>query len=465
MNINRLEAMVELFSQDVFEHLVEHGDFSATEKDMQEHINKVLCKSIETAYARFDEHLCLTRPETLKVKDRITRTVLTLAGPVVLERRRYHDTRCDASLFLCDRVLGLPPSDKLSPRLAQMVCRLAVKSAYQDAVDLVETLSGHAVSKATVKSTLQSAADLLKAQSGEHTFGGDRKIDELYCESDGIHVALQQRSLPPKDRRKRSKEVHMSVVYEGKEVAGGDGARRINRHVCATTEGSDELWNMTERHIDATYDTTRIGRSYLGIDGARWCFAGQQVLPGRVIIGYDAWHVFSIIRSAAKKDVAGEIIAILLGRGAREAAGCAREYAEFYDSQGVEHRLGWLSGWLTRCEAIIENGLAHNLGTMEGTNAHVIGARLKNYGGAWSVAGIEAMVALRAELASGGEIPLVRATLRQEAADEETVEQTRDEDSIPYRSLYNNTVEYYRQAKIAWENESCRIKHNMAQVY
>jgi hypothetical protein len=109
--------------------------------------------------------------------------------------------------------------------------------------------------------------------------------------------------------------------------------------------------------------------------------------------------------------------------------------------------------------------ICNNLGTIEGTNAHLIGSRLKNYGGGWSPAGIEAMVTLRAARASGGQIPLLRPSAQADEVSSPEIEPDSSESDPTYQSLYSNTVEYYHQAKIAWENESCWIKKNMAQVY
>jgi|GEM_PF-5858204 len=465
MKRNRLEEISSLFAEEVYEHLTEHQDFAKTEHAMMQKMNQVVCQSIETAFRRFDDTLALTRPDHLKIKGKVSRSILTLSGPVRLRRRRYTDTYSGKTLNLADVVLDIEPSDKITARVASVVTRFALDASYQTAADVLEIYSGHRISRPCVKSILERSSTILKAQRDKKDFSGTRKVDKLCCEADGTHVALQQRHIPKSKRKKKSKEVHVAVIYEGKRQNKNNTKSRINTHFLATQGHSDELWDVTERYIDATYDTTHVKRAYLGVDGASWCAKGADVLPGTVKVGYDLWHVHRIIKGAATREIASEIIAVLNRKGIASCIECIKNYSGFFDATDTEHRLDELISFFAKYEDMIRCGLRYNLGTIEGTNAHLIGSRLKNFGGGWSPAGIEAMVTLRAARASGEDIPLIRpsVTINDEPLDEG--QPTSPKSDTTYRSLYNNTVEYYHQAKIAWENESCKIKHNMAQVY
>lgn len=461
MKRNRLDVMVEVFSDEVFDYLIEHQDFTDTETAMSRKLNEVLCKAIEQAYSRFDESLYRQRPAHLVSKGFATRSILTASGQVTLIRRRYQDVRDARSLNLADVVLGLPASDKITPRCAELVCHRALDAAYQGAADLLENLSGQKISKTTVKEALSQAAEVLRRQDAQHTFEGTRISHELYCESDGCFIKLQQRHVPKKRRKTKSKEMRMIVLYEGKERDKAGTLRRTKAHYIATADPFEDAWRQAERHIDRVYDTSSIKQSYLGTDGDPACLNGADILPGKVTVGYDVWHLYNKVKTLATAVYAGEISALLSQRRIEHAANCARYYA-CLEKGTLAEGLFELADFINTHKVIIENGLAHNLGTIEGTNAHLIGSRLKNYGGAWSVAGADAMLTLRAHRASGGQMPIITAS-DSRSVDQEVLPDT--EKPSGYRSLYNNTVEYYHQTKISWENESCRIKHNMAQVY
>lgn len=461
----RLEDVAAVFADEVFEHLSENKDFSAMESSMRQLANQLLCKGIEAGFARFDDALFQIRPKTLRSKGLVSRSVLTLSGNIHLKRRRYIDISTDRTLNLADEVLGIDPHDKVSAQTAWLLANCSIDMTYRKATEVLEFVSGHAVSKTTVKSAAKKTADTLKNAASIHEFSGTRKVESLCCESDGVNIALQQRHLPKKKRKKRNKEVRLAAVYEGKHVNPDKTKSRINKHIVATTATTKALWEDVERHIDRVYDTTHVTRSYLGSDGASWCFKGAGVLPGRVIVGYDLWHVYDIIKRDAKKALSPEVIAILKDKGVDEAVSCVKGYATFYDTQGVDHSLWELCRFFKKYKKMIENARTYNLGTMESTVAHVVGARLKNFGGAWSVCGADAMVTLRAAYASGTTIPLVDSKGHRDDSSSDEQSDRDDGTSKKYRSMYANTIDYYHQAKIAWENESCRIKHNMAQVY
>ena len=464
MKSSRFDAMVEIFSGEVLDYLKEHKDFADTETAMCREINAVLCRSIEVAFSRFDELLYESRADHLVSKGFVSRTMLSASGSLVLRRRRYFNKRTGTSLNLADVVLDIPASDKITPRAAELVCHRALDAAYQGAADLLENLSGAKISKTTVKEALAQAADVLKRRDSIHTFEGERVSETLYCEPDGCFIKLQQRHVPKARRKTKNKELSVIVLYEGKERSKAGALKRKNTHYIATADSFEKAWASTDRYIDKTYDTSAIKQSYLGSDGDAGCLSGVDILPGFVTVGYDVWHLYDKVRRLAKLAHAKEISGLLSRGQIEEAANCARHYSYLAQDETSRGDLVELADFISTNKKIIANGLKHNLGTIEGTNAHLIGSRLKNYGGAWSIAGADAMVTLRANHASGGQIPTVRSSAFPKPCKTSDEDMT-ETDSSSYRSMYKNTVEYYHQAKIAWENESCRIKKNMAQVY
>lgn len=465
MKISRMQAIVAILGDEIAERLCAVQDFAVLEKEILQETHQALCRAHALGFTKFDDALSRARLPHLKIKDRTKRTILSLAGPITLSRYRYLDALTNVSFSLADVLLDMAPSTKITAQAAALVAGVGAETRYRGASEVLEIFSGHRISPSTVQSALKKTASIIGAKQNKG-YSGTRKAPLLCCEVDEISFALQQRAIPKERRKKKMKGAKIASIYEGKKVNKNGTKSRVSRRFLATTKSSVALWKQVDNYIEGTYDTISIKRTHLGVDGASWCSTGTDILPGTVTVSYDLWHVHKIIKDNAGRKLAPEIIATMHGAGVMAARECAQNYGEFCDRKNESHKLWALVKFFTEYQTMIENGIKHNLGTQEGTNAHLVGSRMKNYGGGWSILGGDAVITVRAAKQSGFEMPLIKASSqRLLKAPSATKQSERIKAKRKRTGLFKNCREYYHPVTIAWENEANRIKHNMAAVY
>ena len=94
------------------------------------------------------------------------RRVLTVHGPVQVQRAYYYCGRCHQSFLPYDEVLGL--TDEISPGLMPLVCLAGTLLPFADAAaDLLQRFAGVRVSPSTVLRDTEAEGTRLRAQQKE----------------------------------------------------------------------------------------------------------------------------------------------------------------------------------------------------------------------------------------------------------------------------------------------------------
>ncbi len=127
-----------------------------------------------------------------------SRQVVTVCGPVRWSRPWAHCPTCRHGWSPTDRTLGLAPHQRLSGPLRAWLVRLGGATAFAEAADLLEDLTGLAVSPETVRTQTEAAgAALDQAQQAdratvERTRAPAGPVDaaphQLVAETDGVLV-------------------------------------------------------------------------------------------------------------------------------------------------------------------------------------------------------------------------------------------------------------------------------------
>jgi hypothetical protein len=344
-----------------------------------------------------DEKIYQERDPRFRSKGFEVRKILTLAGEVSLKRRSYIDTYTQTRIVLADCHLNVPALVKLSPQVVRVISNFACDTSYRSAADALSVYTGYTISPKSVKTALETSAQAIK-QAEANTSGTKREVSKLYCEADGTYLALQQRFIDKTKRSKKSLEIGVATYYSQKSNADKD--RQV-----LTDASWLALWHRVKKRVGQSYDTDKIHTTYLGTDGATNCQMGQDYLPGSVTLSYDIWHVFHAISTFVGQDMGTYLIKVLKRQGF-EAALQAIDDHKYGDDEVFIDNLDKLSQYLLRHQSTIRAGLENNLGSIESINAHVVGSRMKRYGGAWSLSGIDAMLTCRAWRASGNSTPV-----------------------------------------------------------
>ena len=168
----------------------------------------------------------------------------------------------------------------------------------------------------------------------------------------------------------------------------------------ATTKAAPDAWSEFSSLLSKRYDTDNVTHTNFATDGDAKYLKGAKTLPGKVSVGYDLHHIPSKIAHTLGADIAREVFATMKELGFEDGFDILETYCEhFYELEKDEKYLDLIEFFNTHKQSM-KTALVHNLGTMEGSIAHIIGSRCKRFGGGWGT-GLDPMVRLRAARASG----------------------------------------------------------------
>ena len=349
---------------------------------------------------------------------------LTALGPLMLERAWYHCERCHSGFSPRDRALGLE-NTSLSPAALRMIGITAASTSFAGASALLRELAGLTVAPKTVE---RHAEALGREVAGDEW----RIIDPEPCDASTLYLGLDGTGVPVRkgevegregkqpDGSARTREAKLAVVWsadttdkEGRPVRDpGSATYNAAIETIATRDTDPEpapfarrILREAERRGFATAPRHVI----LG-DGAPWIwnFAAEH-FPDAVQI-VDAFHAKGHVFEVAKA---------IYGTGSEFGERWAKQRREELDAGRVDDVIAALRGHAETCEEARKDaeyfstnrermnyprframGLCVATGVVEGGCKHIVGTRLKRGGMRWSVAGANAIIALRCAVES-----------------------------------------------------------------
>ena len=378
-------------------------DFESAETSSLQDVLKILADAMSEALEIFDERLFADRPKGWRVKDARPRAILTEFGEVAFTRRVYIDEFADRRTYL-DEIVSLRPRKRLSPGAFRALALFGAEIPYERAASVLFRHCPDTVSAMTTMGTLRETGDLLEQAASRRRDDlfckgllpeARRQSEELCVEADGIWVALQ-------NERTRGVEIKAMCAYEGKEEG-----KRIGCVHHALAGDPERFWEEGVAHLAGHYSLSSLKRCYMGSDGAGWCGSLSGYLHGPEIVHkLDPWHVNRAVKTAfPDPQDAAPLYDLLWSARIDELLEVlsSRLHTGYGDAAKTEALIGYIRNNRASIEAS-----APSMGTMEGTNAHLYAARMKVWGGAWSVQGASDMARIRAALASKETLPVPR---------------------------------------------------------
>jgi len=359
-------------------------------------------------------------PKEWRFKEYRKRTIITLAGYITYLRRIYLEPSGISHAYL-DEVLGIRTRKQLAPDAFLWIAKMAADISFRKTAKAFYERTGAKISHWLVMQViheegaliLQELYDRAKAKGQPGLTEPLRfSADELYVEYDGIHISLQkptheQKNLKQRNRpnqKGRSIELKSAVAYMGKD----DKRRRVGVAHFVSDEAPAYFWPLLGARISQEYVLEDIATIYASHDAAGWCKNNQLdiIAPAaEVICQLDAFHVNRAIRKAfgiGKK--ASYVIGLVYARRMKQLFKVLERTVASAKKGHKRDRYLALRDYLKSNVSLIERGLPHSMGTMEGTNAHVYAARMKIWGGGWSRKGALAMALVRSWAASGKDL-------------------------------------------------------------
>ena len=376
------------------------GDQAIAGADWEEQSYREGC-----AYAReravrrleaLDDELLRLKPKGLKVEGFRRRTLVTRFGEVVVRRRMYRDEDAD-TVFALDDHLGWKPRQQASPSLTESIVSIASAAPFRMASALVSGLTAGELSAMTMhrllsgvgQSALEEEYDRWEScfLRGEDVCDGQRRVEVLYTEADGVWVYLQREG-------RKHYEVKSGIAYRGWQSVGGGRYVLVGKRVYAHAQEAIPFWEGASLEWGKQYALGAVKRFVVGGDGADWIRQGTYELPNAVF-QLDGFHLARACGRGYGKKL-GRAIYEAIRSGSHErahalasAAAPAETRTVAKDRRYVEHNVVAGIDWRNRVTTAPPD--ARSLGTMESNGDKLTANRMKKRGMSWTIRGARRM--------------------------------------------------------------------------
>jgi len=398
--------------------------FELIETVARQQVLRVAARVLEQRFnADLSDHIgptlrCLCGKEA-RYAGRRNKHFQTALGGMTLERAYYHCEACHAGFCPRDRALGLQETS-LSSAITRMVARAASMVSFAEASELMGELAGVPVDPKRVERTAEAL--------GREVAEDERRVVEseaptaptLYLGLDGTGVPVraserQGRKGKQPDGSAKTREVKLVTVWsaEGKDAQGvpardpGSVSYSAALESAASRDTDDRPSEFAQR-VDREARRRGFDRAKRHVvlgDGAPWIWnLTEELFPGAIQI-VDIFHAKGHLWDVAKA---------IYGPGNELGEHWAKQRRDELDEGKISAILAALRAHAPtndearKCLAyIIRNrnrmrypefraqGICVSTGVVEAGCRVVVGTRLKRAGMHWTVAGADAIIALR----------------------------------------------------------------------
>jgi len=358
--------------------------------------------------------------------ERRKKRVQSALGQLELERAYYHCRHCGSGFCPRDQQLGIEGS--LSPGVVRMIATVGAMVSFQEGSQLLAELAGISVDAKQVERVAEAVgADIAADEKQDVSPWSDQPLPStLYLGIDGTGVPMRPSELAGRhgkqaDGAAKTREVKLCTCWsaesrdaENRPVRDQGSISYTAAIESAATLDTDELPSeFTQRVLrEATRRSfTQAGRQVVIGDGATWIWKIAQELFPRAIPIVDKFHA---------KQHLSPLAGVLYGPGSAPAQKWAeRRHREldtgrFADLLRAIRRHAETSDAAWKCFQYLHRnrqrmsypkfeaqGLCVGSGVVEAGCKVVVSTRLKRAGMRWTVAGSNAIIALRCSKLSG----------------------------------------------------------------
>ena len=356
---------------------------------------------------------------------RRAKTFTSALGPLTLTRAYDHCAACGRGHCPRDRALGLAATT-LSPAVTRMVGHVGALVSFAEGQTLLRELAGVGVDAKTVERTAEALGRAIAADERTVVTPEGPSAATLYLGLDGTGVPMRAADLVDRasqhpDGPAKTREVKLVTLWSA-ESRGPDGTPVRDAGSVTYSAGiesaalPDAAATLAPFAARVDREAQRRGfdraarRVVLG-DGAAWIWRlADEGCPGAIQI-VDLFHA---------KQHLSEVATALFGAGTPHTHGWARQQHHDLDAGRLRAIVHALRPYVPthpearRCwEYVVHHrarmryprfraqGVCVSSGVVEAGCKVVIGTRLKRAGMHWTVAGADAIIALRCCLLSG----------------------------------------------------------------
>jgi len=397
-------------------------DFEAIETAARRQALQVAARAVERRLnADTSDHAGPTFPcscgKVARYAGRRPKTFQTALGEMTLLRAYYHCKACEAGFCPRDRALGMEHAS-LSPAVTRMVSLSAAMVSFAESSELMGELAGVPVDAKQVERTAEALGREISADERAVVEPEPPSAPTMYLGMDGTGVPVRKEELvdrPGKqpDGSSKTREVKLVTVWsaEGRDEEGTPvrDAGSVSYSAAIESAASRDTDKVPSEARRRGFD--QAGRRVVLGDGAPWIWnLAEEQFPGAIQI-IDLFHAKGHLWDVAKaiygagSDLGeqwakqrrdemdeGNIDAVLAALGVHAEANDEARKCLDYVTQN-RHRM--------RYSEFRVQGLCTSTGVVEAGCKVAIGTRCKRAGMHWTVAGADAIIALRCCKLSG----------------------------------------------------------------
>jgi len=405
-------------------------DFEAIETAARRRALQVAARAVERRFnTDTSDHPGPTLPcpcgKVARYAGRRPKTFQTALGEMTLERAYYDCAACGRGVCPRDRALGMEGTS-LSPAVTRMVGLAAAMVSFQESSELLDQLAGLPVDAKQVERTAEALGREIATDERAVVEPSPPSAPTLYLGMDGTGVPMRASELEGREGKQpdgsaKTREVKLVTVWsaegrdeEGTAVRDAGSVTYSAAIESAATRDTDAVPSEFAQRADR--EARRRGfdraprRVVLG-DGAPWIWnLADEQFPGAVQI-VDLYHAKGHLWDVAKS---------IYGAGSDLGEQWAKQRRDELDEGKIDAVLTALRvhadandeartclDYVTRNRHRMHypefhaRGLSTSTGVVEAGCKVAIGTRLKRAGMHWTVAGADAIIALRCCKLSG----------------------------------------------------------------
>jgi Uncharacterised protein family (UPF0236) len=411
---------------------VEALDLEALESAVRRQVLRLAARAVEQRLNadRSDgaqRHRTCCCGQMARYAGRRAKTFHSVLGPLQLERAYYHCADCGRGFCPRDQQLGLE-NTCLSPAITRMVGTVGAMVSFEEGSQLLTELAGVAVNTKQVERTAEALGAAIVADEKSNVRPSDDLplASTLYLGLDGTGIPMRASELNGRtgkqpDGSAKTREVKLCTVWsaEGRDENEtpvrdqGSVTYTAAIETAATLDTDKHRSPFTERVLrEATRRRfTQADRMAVIGDGAPWIWKIAHELFPRAIQIVDRFHV---------KEHLSDLSKLLYPHKPDQAKAWATRRHEELDSGRLPDLLRAIRRHVDSCQEARKcfqyihsnrdrmrypqfhaEGLCTSSGVVEAGCKVAIGTRLKRSGMHWTIAGSNAIIALRCCKLSG----------------------------------------------------------------
>ncbi len=402
-------------------------DFKAAEEGLRASVLSGTCGALSVLLSEADGEReaapCGECGGAMRRRTRRSTRLLTLFGPASVERWHWTCGVCGWRTCPLDAGLGVETGgERVTPALRSVLGWAAACASFRGAAEAVRRVAGVSVDAKRLERSAKALGEALSARESVEGEAAEAPAATAYCCLDGTGVPV----LPGERRGSgRGGEGEPAKTREAKVATfhtaeGRDARTGLPRRDAGSVRVSAAIESAASRDADADpspfgqrvwraakrFGFAKAERRVAVGDGAKWIWnTVAEMLPECVGI-VDLWHA---------KEHLWDVGKAVHGVGAQACAAWSRRVCQALEEGRVDDVLEALRAEdceeAAKCVAYVdgnrrrmrypkfrEMGLCVGSGTVESMCKGLVGERFKRRGMRWSVAGANAVLALRAAI-------------------------------------------------------------------